>query len=258
MSSEHKRPLYAFAVVALLCAFFVGSGLRSDAMSGLLRVADIPAALHIVTKSEKAPADAHRVVPAPGTTARPAPTREPSGTRNASSTSSRSTTGVLQTVGTAARAAATETARATPSATSDAVPAANRNTAAHASKRPGNRFGHMATKPGRHGDRPGHGVGRGKGSPHAGTSARGKGQRAKARPGAHPAESRASGQQRSAVAKVGSVASAHKPGKASAPRSTRKVTPPRVSPPQSQKAAKGAAAQGRGNAKNVGKAGRGH
>lgn len=37
MSTEHKRPLYAFAVLALACAFFVGSGLRSEAFQVLLR-----------------------------------------------------------------------------------------------------------------------------------------------------------------------------------------------------------------------------
>lgn len=55
MSSEHKRPLYAFAIVAMLCAFFVGSGLRSDAMQGLLRVAEIPVSLDLVERTEKAP-----------------------------------------------------------------------------------------------------------------------------------------------------------------------------------------------------------
>ena len=42
MSSEHKRPLYAFALVALVCALFVGNGLRSDAVVGLLRAAEVP------------------------------------------------------------------------------------------------------------------------------------------------------------------------------------------------------------------------
>lgn len=43
MSSEHKRPLYAFAIVALICALFVGSGLRSDALTGLLQTVHVPA-----------------------------------------------------------------------------------------------------------------------------------------------------------------------------------------------------------------------
>lgn len=55
MSSEHKRPLYAFAIVAMLCAFFVSSGLRSDAMQGLLRVAEIPVSLDLLERTEKAP-----------------------------------------------------------------------------------------------------------------------------------------------------------------------------------------------------------
>lgn len=42
MSSEHKRPLYAFVVVALLCALFVGNGLRSEALTGILRVVEAP------------------------------------------------------------------------------------------------------------------------------------------------------------------------------------------------------------------------
>lgn len=55
MSSEHKRPLYAFAIVAMLCAFFVGSGLRSDAVQGLLRVAEIPISMELIERTSPAP-----------------------------------------------------------------------------------------------------------------------------------------------------------------------------------------------------------
>lgn len=71
MSSEHKRPLYAFAIVAMLCAFFVGSGLRSDAMQGLLRVAEIPVSLDLVERTEKAPAP--EASPAPSSPRAPSP-----------------------------------------------------------------------------------------------------------------------------------------------------------------------------------------
>lgn len=36
LSAEHKRPLYAFVVVAILCGIVVGHTLRTDAVSGLL------------------------------------------------------------------------------------------------------------------------------------------------------------------------------------------------------------------------------
>lgn len=62
MSSEHKRPLYAFALVALLCAFFVGSGLRSDAIGGLSRIVAIPAELHLVVPTKPAPQAPDEVV----------------------------------------------------------------------------------------------------------------------------------------------------------------------------------------------------
>lgn len=41
MSSEHKRPLYAFAIVALACAFFVGTGLKSEAFTSLFRASQV-------------------------------------------------------------------------------------------------------------------------------------------------------------------------------------------------------------------------
>jgi len=40
MSADHKRPLYAFTVVALLCALFVGNALRSEAMVSMLRAVE--------------------------------------------------------------------------------------------------------------------------------------------------------------------------------------------------------------------------
>ncbi|WP_426243875.1 hypothetical protein [Nocardioides sp. LHG3406-4] len=46
MSVEHKRPLYAFAVLAIVCGIFLGHALRSDALVGVFQtvVAAAPAA----------------------------------------------------------------------------------------------------------------------------------------------------------------------------------------------------------------------
>lgn len=69
MSTEHRRPLYAFAVLALACALFVGNGLRSDAIGGVLRADDRTGALLSVLPSAPevaAPAPA----PTPGSTSR--------------------------------------------------------------------------------------------------------------------------------------------------------------------------------------------
>ncbi|WP_110239061.1 hypothetical protein [Nocardioides gilvus] len=54
MSTEHKRPLYAFAILALACALFVGNGLRSDAIGGVLRADDrVAAILSVLPAAEK-------------------------------------------------------------------------------------------------------------------------------------------------------------------------------------------------------------
>ncbi|WP_457207780.1 hypothetical protein [Nocardioides sp. P5_C9_2] len=45
MSAEHKRPLFAFVVVTILCAVMLGHAIRSDALGGLLgSIADRPVA----------------------------------------------------------------------------------------------------------------------------------------------------------------------------------------------------------------------
>ncbi|QCX26920.1 hypothetical protein [Nocardioides jishulii] len=76
MSSDHKRPLYAFAVVALLCALFVGNGLRSDAFVGMLQVVESPRmALPHLAPREDAPAMVSDVArtPVSGSATRSAP-----------------------------------------------------------------------------------------------------------------------------------------------------------------------------------------
>ncbi len=35
MSAEHKRPLFAFVMVSILCAVMLGHAIRSDALGGL-------------------------------------------------------------------------------------------------------------------------------------------------------------------------------------------------------------------------------
>lgn len=52
MSVEHKRPLYAFVVVAIVCGLFLGHALRSEALTGVLR--DVVAATAVAPHS-KAP-----------------------------------------------------------------------------------------------------------------------------------------------------------------------------------------------------------
>ena len=69
MSVEHKRPLYAFAVLVVVCGLFLGHALRSDALAGVFRAVVVaaappaPATQVVVKEPEPAPA-ANVVAPA--------------------------------------------------------------------------------------------------------------------------------------------------------------------------------------------------
>ena len=56
MSSQHRRPLLAFAAIAVLCAAVVGSAMRSEAISGFLSgVAEPVTGLVLVPERDTSP-----------------------------------------------------------------------------------------------------------------------------------------------------------------------------------------------------------
>jgi hypothetical protein len=56
MSADHKRPLYAFVIVAIMCALIIANALRSQAVMGVLQAG----AAQVVHGTELHPQDAHR------------------------------------------------------------------------------------------------------------------------------------------------------------------------------------------------------
>lgn len=74
MSDNHKRPLFAFVVVAIACGLIIANGVRTEALVGLLRAG----AQHVVAGVPFVPDAPHRTtVPARAAAAEPAPVVSP-------------------------------------------------------------------------------------------------------------------------------------------------------------------------------------
>ncbi len=84
MSVEHRRPLYAFAVLVIVCGLFLGHAVRSDALDGVLRAATPSAPADgsaqpdrvVIAEPQPAPDAAAHVDP-PATPVAPAARRAP-------------------------------------------------------------------------------------------------------------------------------------------------------------------------------------
>ncbi|NYD42572.1 hypothetical protein [Nocardioides panaciterrulae] len=75
MSADHKRPLYAFVLVAIICALIIANALRSQAVVGVLQ-ADVARVLPGVELQHRVPAEPPLLAvpaPAPPAPASPAP-----------------------------------------------------------------------------------------------------------------------------------------------------------------------------------------